>query len=128
VIRSLVHIGITVVDFEKMLAFYRDALGLSVDSIVPHPKGGRKACLKGLEAEVIELIQYEHPKPHQGCDRWRTGLHHFGFVVDDIGAHQRRLTDLGVNVDGEIRTNTKGQPVLHLIDPEGNRLHLTQLS
>jgi hypothetical protein len=36
------------------------------------------------------------------------------------------LKALGVEVDGGIKTNSKGDLVLHFWDPEGNRLHLTQ--
>jgi catechol 2,3-dioxygenase-like lactoylglutathione lyase family enzyme len=127
VIRGLIHIGITVTDFEKMLAFYRDVIGLSVDSVVPHPRGGKKACLRGSEREVIEMIEYPDPKPHQGRDLSRTGIHHFGFVVEDIRAQEKRLKALGVELDGEVKPNSKGDFVLHFWDPKGNRLHLTQL-
>ena len=125
-IRGLVHIGITVRDFDAMLGFYTTVLGLTVDSLVPHPRGGRKACLRGSDAEVIELISYPDPKPHQGRDRSRTGIHHFGFVVDDVRAHRERLADLGVEFDGEVAPNSKGDLVQHFWDPEGNRVHLTQ--
>ena len=126
-IRGLVHIGITVVDFDKMIAFYRDVLGLTVDAVVAHPRGGRKACLRGSIAEVIEMIEYPNPKPHQGRDRQRTGLHHFGFVVDDVRTGVERLKQHGVELDGDIKANVKGELVVHFWDPEGNRLHLTEL-
>jgi catechol 2,3-dioxygenase-like lactoylglutathione lyase family enzyme len=126
VIRGLVHIGITVTDFDAMVAFYRDVLGLTADSIGPHPRGGRKAVLRGAEREVIEMIEYPNAKPHQGRDLARTGLHHFGFVVGDVRAEAERLKRLGVELDGEIKPNSKGQLVQHLWDPEGNRLHLTE--
>lgn len=126
-IKGLVHIGITVLDFDTMLVFYRDVLGLSVDAVVPHPRGGQKACLRGTDREVIELIGYPAPQPHQGRDRARTGIHHFGFVVDDVRKQYERLARLGVEFDGGITPNAKGELVLHLWDPEGNRLHLTEL-
>jgi glyoxylase I family protein len=126
VILGLVHIGMTVIDFEGMVGFYRDVLGLSVDSIGPHPRGGRKATLRGTDREVIEMIEYPNPKPHQGRDCARTGIHHFGFVVDDVRATVERLKRHGVELKGDITANTKGELVQHLYDPEGNRLHLTQ--
>lgn len=125
-ITGLVHIGITVVNFDAMLTFYRDVLGLTVDAVVAHPRGGRKATLRGSEREVIELIEYPNPKPHQGRDRTRTGIHHFGFIVDDVRADTERLQASGVEVEGEIIVNAKGELVQHFYDPEGNRLHLTQ--
>lgn len=125
-IKGLVHVGITVLDFEKMLAFYRDALGLAVEGVVDHPRGGQKAVLRGSDDEVIEMISYPNPKPHQGRDRARTGIHHFGFIVDDIQADSARLERHGVEFDGGVKLNAKGELVLHFWDPEGNRLHLTQ--
>jgi catechol 2,3-dioxygenase-like lactoylglutathione lyase family enzyme len=126
-IRGLVHVGITVLDFEKMLGFYRDVLGLAADAIVRHPRGGLKACLRGTDNETIEMISYPEPKPHQGRDLSRTGIHHFGFVVDDIQKDYERLERLGVEFDGGIKPNAKGDLVVHFWDPEGNRVHLTQL-
>ena len=127
-IRGLIHIGITVIDFDAMLTFYRDVLGLRADAVVPHPRGGRKAVLRGAEREAIEMIEYPDPKPHQGRDLARTGVHHFGLVVDDVHAETARLRRLGVELDGEIKPNSKGELVQHLWDPEGNRLHLTQIT
>jgi catechol 2,3-dioxygenase-like lactoylglutathione lyase family enzyme len=126
VIKGVVHIGITVLNFDAMLAFYRDVLGLSADPIVPHPRGGRKAVLRGAEREVIEMIEYPNAKPHQGRDLARTGIHHFGLVVADVHAEATRLHQLGVELDGEIKPNSKGELVQHFWDPEGNRLHLTE--
>jgi catechol 2,3-dioxygenase-like lactoylglutathione lyase family enzyme len=125
-IRGLAHIGITVVDFDRMLGFYCDVIGLSVDSIVPHPRSGKKACLSGTDSEMIEMIAYTDPKPSGGRDRRRTGIHHFGFVVDDLERDFARLKALGVEFDGGIALNTKGDLVAHFWDPEGNRVHLTQ--
>ena len=126
VIKGLVHVGITVIDFDTMVAFYRDALGLSAAAIGPHPRGGRKAVLRGAKHEVIEMIEYPNAKPHQGRDLARTGLHHFGLVVTDVRAEAERLRGLGVELDGDIKPNSKGELVQHLWDPEGHRLHLTQ--
>ena len=125
-IRGLAHIGMTVVDFETMLSFYRDVIGLRVDSIVPHPRGGSKATLSGRDAEVIEMIAYANPKPSPGRDRQRTGIHHFGFLVEDIARDFDRLKAEGVEFDGGVAVNTKGDLVAHFWDPEGNRLHLTE--
>jgi catechol 2,3-dioxygenase-like lactoylglutathione lyase family enzyme len=127
VIKGLIHVGITVNDFDAMVGFYRDVLGLSADSIGRHPRGGRKAVLRGAEREVIEMIEYPNAKPHQGRDLARTGLHHFGLVVDDVRAEVERLKRLGVEIDGEVKPNSKGDLVQHLWDPDGNRLHLTQI-
>ncbi|HKY22023.1 MAG TPA: VOC family protein [Vicinamibacterales bacterium] len=127
-VSGIAHIGITVIDFDRMLGFYRDVLGLTVDSIVPQPDGGRRACLRGTERETIEIIQHRDPKPHQGRDLSRTGIHHFGFVVEDVHGYLQRLERLGVEIDGDVTPNAKGDLVVQCWDPEGNRLHFTQLA
>lgn len=126
-IRRLAHIGLTVVDLDRMVQFYTTVLGLTSDSRMPHPRGGTIVFLKGADGEMIEMIRYTDPKPHEGRDRLRTGLHHFGLLVDDIHTEFERLTALGVEFDGEIKVNTSNDLAVHFWDPEGNRLHLTQV-
>jgi catechol-2,3-dioxygenase len=127
-ITRLVHIGLTVFDLDTMLDFYTNVLGLTARSTVPHPKGGTIVFLEGADGEVIELIHYSHPKPHDGRDKDRTGLHHFGLLVDDIHKEVERLKSLGVEFDGAIKVNTASDLAVHFWDPEGNRIHLTQES
>jgi catechol 2,3-dioxygenase-like lactoylglutathione lyase family enzyme len=126
-VKRLVHIGLTVRDLEKMVDFYTKVLGLTVDSEVPHPRGGTIVFLHAEDGEAIEMIRYDNPKPHEGRDRLRTGLHHFGFRVDDIGQEYQRLKALGVEFDGVIKLNTSNDLTVHFWDPEGNRIHLTQI-
>jgi lactoylglutathione lyase len=126
-IQRLAHIGLTVFDLDKMLDFYTNILGLTVDGQVDHPRGGTIVFLKGPRGEMFEMIRYADPKPHDGRDKDRTGLHHFGLLVDDIEQEYRRLQALGVEFDGKIKVNTSSDLAIHFWDPEGNRVHLTQI-
>jgi catechol 2,3-dioxygenase-like lactoylglutathione lyase family enzyme len=126
-ISRLAHIGLTVFDLDRMLDFYVRVLGLTARSTVPHPKGGTIVFLESADGEAIELIHYAQPKPHDGRDRDRTGLHHFGLLVDDIHAEVERLKALGVEFDGTIKVNTSNDLAVHFWDPEGNRVHLTEV-
>jgi catechol 2,3-dioxygenase-like lactoylglutathione lyase family enzyme len=127
-IKRLAHIGLTVVDLDAMLDFYTAILGFTVQCRVPHPKGGTIVYLDGADGESIELILYANPKPYDGRDRNRTGLHHFGLLVDDIHKEVERLKSLGVEFDGTIKINTSNDLAVHFWDPEGNRIHLTQIT
>lgn len=127
-ITRLAHIGLTVVDLDKMLNFYTAVLGLTVQCRAPHPKGGTIVYLNAPDGESFELIQYANPKPHEGRDRSRTGLHHFGLLVDDIHKEVERLKALGVEFDGAVKVNTSDDLAIHFWDPEGNRIHLTQIA
>jgi catechol 2,3-dioxygenase len=126
-IKRLAHIGLTVVDLDKMVDFYTNVLGLAIDCQVPHPRGGMIVFLKGADGEMIEMIRYADPKPHEGRDRSRTGLHHFGLLVDDIRKEYERLRAVGVEFDGTIKANTSNDLAVHFWDPEGNRIHLTEI-
>ena len=127
-IERIFHVGVSCVDFDKMLAFYRDVLQLNLDQIRPHPRGGTVAFLSGSGGETIELIRYTTPAPvrPEVRERVHTGIHHFGFKVGDIHAAYERLKQFDVEFDGEVKGNLSGHTVLHFWDPEGNRLHLTQ--
>ncbi|HKY22016.1 MAG TPA: VOC family protein [Vicinamibacterales bacterium] len=115
-IKRLVHVGLTVADLETMLHFYTSVLGLAVTFETPHPQGGSVFYLNGTGGESIELIHFTTPKPHDGRDMHRTGLHHFGLLVEDVRKETERLKSLGVEFDGSA-----------FWDPEGNRIHLIQL-
>lgn len=127
-ITRLVHIGLTVSDMKTMRDFYTRVLGLVEDGEVPHPKGGTIIFLKAADGEVLEMINYSNAKPHDGRDKDRTGLHHFGLLVDDIKKEVERLIALGVEFDGTVKVNTSRDLAVHFWDPEGNRIHLTQES
>ena len=130
-IKRVFHVAISVVDFDKMLTFYSEVLGLKVDRVVPHPRGGTNAFLSGAEGEVIQMVQYAQPAPISPDRRQRvhTGIHHLGLEVDDIQAAYRRLKEAGVELDGDLQpANASGHAAIHFWDPEGNRLHRTQVA
>ena len=127
-IERVFHVGLSVFDLDAMLAFYRDVIGLTVDRVVPHPRGGTIAFMRGSAAEVLEMIRYDDPAPIDPARRERrqTGIHHFGLQVADARAVHERLVAAGVELDGDLRENATGDLVIHFWDPEGNRLHVTQ--
>ena len=52
-ILSQFHVGITVSDLQKSIAFYRDVLGLTLDRVEPpHPSRGRKLGVPGAVVET----------------------------------------------------------------------------
>ncbi len=131
-ITGVYHVGIGAVNFEKLLAFYRDVLGLRVRRFVDHPKvpGGKIAFMENAAGrEVLELVGRPDPRPQRPDVRelGATGIYHVGFEVDDLAAEYERLKPLGVEFEHELHPPVPGQDwVLHFWDPEGNRVHLTQ--
>jgi catechol 2,3-dioxygenase-like lactoylglutathione lyase family enzyme len=131
-IKSLMHVGIGTQDYEKMLTFYRDVLGLKVTFTKPHPNfpGGKVTFLSAAEGEVLELTQYPNPRPPIPTvrEKGNAGVNHFGFLVDDLDEEYRRLKEHGIEFEGELPPKVPGKRrTYHFWDPEGNRVHMTEM-
>jgi len=147
------HVNIVVEDLERMVAFYRDALGLKETKRVTIT-GGWVAATVGLSevhADVvyldfaagprIELIRYNRPAPPvprpARVDRPNApGLRHIAFRIDDIDATVERLRRAGVEFfspdvqqvpDTQV-TYAGGirKRLIYFADPEGNILELCE--
>ena len=147
------HVNIVVEDLERMVAFYRDALGLKETKRVTIT-GDWVAATVGLSevhADVvyldfasgprIELIRYNRPSPPvarpSGVDRPNApGLRHIAFRIDDIDATVARLQRAGVKFfsrdvqqvpDTQV-TYAGGirKRLIYFADPEGNILELCE--
>jgi catechol 2,3-dioxygenase-like lactoylglutathione lyase family enzyme len=144
------HVNIVVEDLERMVAFYRDALGLKETKRVTIT-GGWVAATVGLSdvhADVvyldfasgprIELIRYNRPtapRPN-GIDRPNApGLRHIAFRIDDIDATIARLRKAGVKFFSEVQQVPDTQVtyaggirkrLIYFADPEGNLLEFCE--
>ena len=139
------HIGITVSDLDKSIAFYRDVLGLTLDRIEPpHKSRERKLGVPGAvvrigimkygEKDSIELIQYLNPEPPNkvGPPVNAISAMHICFRVDDIEAEMKRLKALGVEFVGgdDYEVNSygplKGLKWVYFKDPDGTNLEIQE--
>ncbi|MFA5139659.1 MAG: VOC family protein [Elusimicrobiota bacterium] len=135
-IRSARHTGLVVRDLERSLAFYRDALGLSltaraaesgpfIEAVVGIP-GVRLewAKLRTPDGHIIELLQY-HSHPEDGVDgdigrANRLGCSHVAFTVDEIGRLHSELVRLGFRVNSAPQASPDGRcRVMYAHDPDG---------
>ena len=144
------HVNIVVEDLERMVAFYRDALGLKETKRVTIT-GTWVAATVGLSevhADVvyldfatgprIELIRYNRPPAARptGVDRPNApGLRHIAFRIDDIDATVARLRTSGVKFFSEVQQVPETQVtyaggirkrLIYFADPEGNILELCE--
>src|SRR5215207_5163046 len=100
------HVNLVVADLPRMLAFYRDVLGLTVTKRVTISGDwiGKTVGLEDVRAEVayldlpagprIELLRYISPDAvtAPGVDRPNAiGLRHLAFRVEDVDAVSARL-------------------------------------
>ena len=142
---SQFHVGITVSDLQKSIAFYRDVLGLKLDRIEPpHPSRGRKLGVPGAIVEIaimkygendsIELIKYIEPEaPNKvGPPVNAISAMHICFRVDNIVEEMKRLKALGVKFVGgdDYEENTfgplKGLKWVYFKDPDGTNLEIQE--
>ena len=99
---ALFHVGITVADLDRALAFYRDGLGLTVqsDRVAESPTLAtltgvsvtrlRIALLDAPGGGVFELLQYDDGAMGEPLPASRAGTGHVCVFVDD----QRRKSSL----------------------------------
>lgn len=143
-IRQVHHIGLTVRDLDRSVAFYRDRLGCE-PIMRQEKKGGYLAAIVGypdahvsmchlrtpLGDLVIELFQYHHPEPVVAdLEPRRIGNAHLCFLVPDLKAVYTRLAAVGVDfvsapVEVDTGANAGGHGV-YLRDPDGITLELFQ--
>lgn len=146
-VRRIDHVGITVSDVDRALAFYGELLGLRViaDSTVAEPEVAellglespvrlRIADLDSGDGRIVELIQYLHPTGKRtGYESADPGTAHIAFTVDDLDSVRGRLSEAGATVVSR-RPITINEPggafdgatCLYVRDPDGAILELVQ--
>jgi catechol 2,3-dioxygenase-like lactoylglutathione lyase family enzyme len=115
-VKKVDHVGLSVTNLEKSIAFYGDLLGLEVERILePAPERdlGKVNGIPGSKARIahlrkgeamLELFQYLEPKGtplpknHKQAD---IGFIHAGFASSDVRGDYKRLKEKGVEFLGE---------------------------
>ena len=100
---TLDHIGIAVADLGAALAFYRDALGLTVEA--PEEVESQRVRahfipVGGAALELLEATADDSPIGRFVAKRG-AGLHHITLRVDDIAAALAQLKARGVRLIDE---------------------------
>ena len=109
---QICHVGLTVSDMDRSIAFYRDVLGLQFQGelLMEGPETEAMFGAKGCRARVaylngsqepgmppVELIQFLHRDPcRERGDIFTTSISELCFYTEDIEGMYRRLLDRGV--------------------------------
>ena len=128
------HVGISVADLDKALAFYKDVIGLEVvasktfDSAIPGR--GKVTCvfLERKGGGQMELI----------CEHAREGKKygpgerapHVCFIVNDLEAKMEAMTRKGAKViipPSKTESNPKVNRIAFIEDPEGFRIEFWEM-
>ena len=88
------HFAISVPDPQKAASFYEKALGMTRVGENDHP--GATAIYLTDGTVNLALLRYKTEQA-AGGDPDRFGVHHFGFVVDDVEAVQGEIEAAGGN-------------------------------
>jgi catechol 2,3-dioxygenase-like lactoylglutathione lyase family enzyme len=143
---SVHHIGLTVLDLERSIAFYEAVLGATVRERSEN-SGGEVALVTGLAgARIIaadldlpgggqlELVQYVAPLAGRlEQQRHQPGHTHIGFLVDDADAAYDRLVARGaVPTSRPVRIVEPGSAwdgvrVLYVCDPDGRTIECVEM-
>lgn len=144
-IRGIHHVAIHVRDLDRMIAFYRDALGFEpvgdpggwteskeIDEIIGVPGSAARTAMLQAGNCYLEMFQFAAPGPGSSrpLDPFDHGYTHFCVDVTDIEAECERLRGLGMTFNrGERRVGPVDVGFVKSIygrDPEGNLVELQQ--
>ena len=119
-VKKLLHTRMRVNDIERTVAFYQDALGLTVSRRHISPRGAQLAFLKTPNSdEEIEICQL----PNSPAVEVQPDLMHLAFLVDNLAQFAADLEKKGYHLsDGP---TPSGSGVIAFIDaPEGYEVEL----
>jgi glyoxylase I family protein len=142
IIRGVHHTSFTTQNFEAMLHFYRDLLGLKEmfkndliqSEILDNISGIQHTTLKNVMLSagntIIEIFQYISPEGKPG-DPYRpandVGLTHVCFDVVNIFPLYHRLNEAGVEFNCEPQNYKDRVLSTYGRDPDGNLFELQEL-
>lgn len=128
------HVGISVSNIERSIAFYRDMFGMEplmdimpfggeqFEAIMDIPGVSGRMCMIGKGSTNLELFEFDGAKPmdpeYPVSDH---GISHFGIFVDDIAATYDKLQAAGVRIHTPVITFMGGSmKATYCRDPDGN--------
>ena len=126
------HVGIAVADLERALEFYRDALGLEIES--PEEVASQRVRahfipLGGAALELLEATAEDSPIAKYVGKRG-PGLHHITLRVEDLQGALAQLESRGVRlIDRVPRPGAEGSLVafIHPSSAHGVLVELKQI-
>lgn len=141
--RPIHHVGITVADMARSLAFYADLLGgpvsgpfarsgPRVDAVTGHPGVVVHQAFVGLPGEgcVVELLQYEFGSDVVlDPDNGHVGAAHVAITVVDLDAVLARLAQRGVqplSAPISLSAPLAGHRAVYVLDPDRVRVELLE--
>ncbi len=134
------HVGISVTDLDRSMAFYREMFGMEplgdpfpfsgpqFSEIMDIPEVHGRMCMIAGGNLWLELFEFADSKPKDPAypvsDR---GISHFGLTVDDVQVTFDKLKAAGVPIHGRLQTfNGGSMRAAYCRDPDGNVFEIMQ--
>ena len=140
-ITGISHVGISVVNLERSIGFYRDLLGMRLIQEVPM-RGTNYDAIMGLKDTVgriavlrmanleIELLEFKQPPPRPvetGRHVSDQGISHFAIHVEDIAGMYSRLKSAGVRLHSDlVHFPSCATTAVYFCDPDGNYIEMLE--
>ena len=122
-IKGVHHIAILCSDREKALAFYRDALGFSVERAHKRPERGDEIIMLNGYGVTLELfVSKTNPPRVTGPEAY--GLRHLALWVDDVEKTAATLCEWGFVPEPIRRDTFTGEKMTFIKDPDGLPIEL----
>jgi methylmalonyl-CoA/ethylmalonyl-CoA epimerase len=126
------HVGIAVANLDQALSFYRDALGLEIETPEDVPSQRVRAHFIPAGEAALELLEAtaDDSPIAKFVSKRGPGLHHITLRVDDIGSALAQLKSRGVRlIDETPRPGAHGSLVafVHPASTHGVLVELKQV-
>lgn len=120
-IQTVAHVSLLVSNTEQSLVFYRDTLGLVVDS--SRPELGFPGAWLNVGNQQIHLLELPTPDPVDGRPEHGGRDRHTAFNVSDIEGLIQSLENNGIN----FTRSRSGRSAVFCRDPDGNALEFIEI-
>ncbi len=140
-IRGIHHVAVHVRDLDRMIAFYREALGFDVvgdpfswrnaeivDKLIDVPGSAARGVMMRAGTCYLELFEFETPEPRAASplNPYDKGYTHFCIDVTDIEQEYERLKGLGATFGHPGPIDMGHVKSVYGRDPEGNVIEIQQ--
>jgi catechol 2,3-dioxygenase-like lactoylglutathione lyase family enzyme len=142
---TLDHVGFTVFELDRSLAFYRDLLEMKVlwervyeeayvQTLVGYPTLRLRCAYLQIPGSTVslELLEYQNvPREQVELRRADPGNAHLAIAVNDLNSLCRRLKLAGVKFVSEPVVSTaghyRGTKTVYVLDPDGISVQLLEI-
>ena len=114
-LKRIDHIGIAVEDLDEAIVFYRDRLGLTLQTVEEIPSRGLKIAFFKIGEVLIELLAPlgDGSEISKFLAKRGPGIHHMALATDDMAVDTHRLRRQGVRLlSEEPQIGAEGFPII----------------